>query len=72
MGSVVGEHGLSFCVAIGVFLDHGWNPGVSPALAGGFLSTGLPRKYFGILELDPREQGLRNWEKVKAYPGRCE
>ena len=37
-GSVVVAHGLSCSVACGIFLDQGSNP-VSPALAGGFLTT---------------------------------
>ena len=43
MSSVVGVHGLSCFVARGIFLNQGLNP-CSPALAGRFLSTGLPEK----------------------------
>ena len=39
--SVVVAYGLSCLVTCGIFLDQGLNP-ASPALAGGFLTTGPP------------------------------
>ena len=68
MGSVVGEHGLSLHVAVGVFLDPLWNPGVSAALTGGSSVSAKEVLCGGILELDPREQELRNWGKSESLP----
>ena len=51
MSSVVRVHGLSCSVAWGIFLDQGFEP-VSPALAGGFLTTvppGKPQDLFSFL-----------------------
>ena len=68
MGSVVGEHGLSLHVAVGVFLDPLWNAGVSAALTGGSSVSAKEVLCGGILELDPREQELRNWGKSESLP----
>ena len=43
MGSVVVAHGLSCSTACGIFPGRGLEP-VSPALAGGFLTTAPPGK----------------------------
>ena len=50
-GSAVVAHGLSYSVARGTFPDQGLNLRLSPALAGGLLTTGLPGKsmYIRIL-----------------------
>ena len=48
-GSAVVAHGLSCPSACEIFTDQGLNLNVSPALAGGFLTTGLPGKSMGTL-----------------------
>ena len=45
MGSVAVAYGLSCPLAHGIFLDQESNL-CPPALAGGYLTTGPPRKYF--------------------------
>ena len=48
LGSVVVAHRLSYRTVCGILPDQGLNP-VSPALAGRFLTTGLPGKpYFTL------------------------
>jgi len=48
--SVDVAHGLSYPAACGIFLDQGWNPSVTPELAGGFLTCGPPgRSYIYFL-----------------------
>ena len=48
--SVVVVHGHCCPAACGIFLDQGSNP-VSPALAGGFFTTGPPGKSTALFQL---------------------
>ena len=48
-GSAVVAHGVSCPLACETVTDQGLNLNVSPALVGGFLTTGLPGKSMGTL-----------------------